>query len=663
MNILFYSKFIFNKSKPAAKPSQAPSQTVGGRMATQSQKSKQHVEAKKKAAESLKKKKEGLLGYWQNNNPKGKIEAVEDDPKAVVFNEIRDPLRAKEAYMLMSLIEKFWEDQGGLDLALRLYEKAKAGRKKAYDIDFKPFENFFRKGDHAGSSSDRLGFYYWASKNEWYTYDDTSSKDPDESGGSSYLVQCTGHIKKEFGDTKNKDSGLSVDQEKDIGDSINAILKESKGYYNERYRTKGKDLVKWFRSKVEGKWGPIDSKTAKTMNVVFGAGVGKYLYRYNKEQNRIYFIKLQGADLKSGEGESGYIDIKDNKLGKWKWHTDMNELKTGLLDKMKPETVSQELLREKTKAGEEVKEDQAVDATKKTIIKIHKIRTVKYSKLSSEYGQKLKEELKKELVSKQGYDEAKAESVAQASVDNLKRKIEKKINDDAELKKAKEKDPTIKITLDTNGEPKVDFRETGAREKVKKALEKAKKAASGVNLDALIKQKTEGLTKKLGPLGMFLKFFGVDLNKDMTEYYKTGKKSLALSLVLGITSFEIGRRVLRGKGVDKPKDLEVLVKKNGGVIEKDQPFNKEFKPKGYKITIPKGKGIKPGETFTANGKIVSPAKKEKKKKSKFSFFGFLGGGSKSSNKFVMDDQEIIITQNDKVPKGTIIPKGAKIEKV
>lgn len=657
MKILFYSKFVFDT--PSNRPSQRPQQTVGGRMVTQSQKSRQHVERKRKAVESLKKKKEGLFKFWKNNNPKGKIEVTEDDPKAVVFHEIRDPLRAKEVYLLMSLIEKFWDDMGGASLAMRLYREAKTGRKKAYDLDFKPFEHFFRKGNHSGSATERLGFYFWKKKNEWYTYDADKNSD-DESGGSTYLVKCITHIRTEFGNIKNKDSGLSVEEEKDRLDFLKNNMKEAKGYYNEKYREKGRKFIKWFQSKAIGKWVALDSKTARMMNVLFGAGVGKYLYRYSSDQKRIYFLKLQGASLAANEGESGYIDVEDGKLGKWKWHNDMNELKKGLLDEMKPEDVSQELLKEKTKAGEEIKEDQAVDATKRTLIRIHKIKRVKYSKLTAEYVEPLEKALKVEL-KKQGYSDSKAESVAQASIASLKRKIEKKINDDPELKKAKEKDPALEISLDKEGEPKVNFRDTGARVKIRKVLEKAKEAAKGVDLDKLIEQKTSAITKALGPLGMFLKMFGVDLKKHVTEYYKTGKKSIVLMIVGGMgATVELGRRVLRGVGIKSKKDLEKFAKKNGGVLEKDQKIKKKLKLKGYKITIPKGKGIKPGEEFFANKKKISP-QVEKKEKPKFSFLG-LFASKKSGSKFVMQDQEIIIAKNDTIPKGTVIPKGAKIEK-
>lgn len=662
MEILFYSKFVF--ADPPERPSQAPRQDVGTHIERQGQRAQQHVEQVRHAAESLKQKKEGLLKYWQNNNPKGKIEVVEDDPKAVVFHEIKNPLRAKEAYLLMSLIEDKWQDMGGLDLAMSLYKKAKAGRKKAYDIDFKPFEHFFRKGNHAGNATERLGFYFWEDKNEWYAYDTDKGSD-DKSCGSTYLVKSLPKIRSEFADKSNKDSGLIVEDEQHVLELLKNGTKEADAYYKERYVGKGKSTLKWFQSNAENKWVPLDSKTAKTMNILFGAGVGKYLYRFDAEQKRVYFIRLQGASLAASEGESGYIEINDGKLGKWVWHHDIADLKKNLLDKMSAESVVQEYIREKTKAGEEVQESQAVEATKKTLIRIHKTRKVKYSKLGSEYADKLEKELKKELRTKEGYDEAKAEKVAQAAIVALKRKIEKKINDDPELKKGKEDDPVLEITLDNNGEPKVEFRNSTLRAKIRKKLEKAKKVAAGTDLDKLIDQKTSAITKHLGPLGMFLKFFGVDLKKDVADYYKTGKKSIALWLVMSISSVEIGRRVLRGKGIGNVKDLEKLAKKNKGVLSKDQLIKKDLTPKGYKITIPKGKGILPGGTFTANGEIISPKKEDKKKgkKKKFTLFGFLGGSKKSSSKFVMEDTQIIITQNDKIPKGTVLPKGAKIEKI
>jgi len=664
--LLFYSKFVFETSKPPEAPKVTPAQSVGAATERRQERSTQHVEQTRQAAESLKQKKDDLLKRWQENDPKGKIEVVEDDPKMVVFSDIKDPLRAKEAYLLMSLIENFWPDEGGIHKAMNLYKEAKGSRKKASDIDFTPFENFFRKQPGvpapAGSSAERLGFYFWKEKNAWYDYDKDGD---DESSGNTYLVKSIDYFKKEFADAKNKDSGLTVDDEKKVTDFLDANKKEADKYSDDKYKEKGKTSAKWFQTNAIGKWTSLDAATAKSMNVLFGAGVGKYLYRYMPDQKKIYFIKLQSATANSNEGISGYIDVKEEGLGEWKWHTDIKELEKQLLDSMSAEQVSQELLNEKTKAGETVKEDEAIAATRKMLVAVHGIQKPNYSKLGSDYVNEIEKQLKEKLIKENGYDSAKAESVARISVTDLKRRVEKKISEDPALKKAtSEGDPALEISLDNNADPKVDFADPKVKEDAKGLLAKAKEEAEGADIDKLVDQKTEDITKKLGPLGFILKLFKIDIKSDVAEFFKTGKKSLFLTIAGGISGVEIGRRIFKGKAIETPEDFEKLAKDNGGVLKSDHEFKKDFLITGYKITIPKGKGIKPGKTFTANGMEIK--KEEDKKdsgKPKFDFMSFFSSKSSSKDKFILEDKEIIITQLDKIPEGTVIPKDAKIEKV
>lgn len=656
--LLFYSKFVFDTPETPPRAPETPS--VGAGIERRQEKATQHVEQTKQAAEALKKKKDDLFKMWQENDPKGKIEVVEDDPKMVVFSDIKDPTRAKEAYLLMSLIENFWPDEGGINKAMTLYKEAKGSRKKANDIDFTPFEHFFRKGEHSGSSTERLGFYFWKEKNKWYTYDKDPKSD-DEPMGDTYLLKCIDNIGKEFADPKNKDSGLAEEDEKKVLEFLKKSKQEGDKYNDEKYKGKGKEIVKWFQSKATDKWASLDKDTARVMNVLFGAGVGKYLYRYSPDQKKIYFIKLQSASVDSSEGVSGYIDVKEEGLGEWKWHTDVNELKKQLLDSMGADKVGQELLDEKTKAGEAVKEDEAIEATKKLLVEVHGIQKPNYSKLGSDYVNEIEKKLKEKLKEK-GYDEAKAENVARISATELKRKVEKKINDSPELKKAtSESDPALEISLDNNAEPNVNFADVKEKNDWKDKLAKAKEESEGSALDKIIDQKTEDITKKLGPLGFILKFFKIDIKSDVTEYFKTGKKSIFLSIAGAISGVEIGRRVFAGKGIDKPEDLKKLAEENGGVLKADHEFKKDVTISGYKITIPKGKGIKPGKDFKASGVEIKTEEEKKAEKPKFSFLSLFS--SKSKKEFVMEDTEIVIAPGDTVPEKTVIPKEAKIEKV
>ena len=425
--------------------------------------------------------------------------------------------------------------------------------------------------------------------------------------------------------------------------------------------------------KAANRWVTLSENIRHYMLRKYGERSGYYVYRYSPSRKRIYIMRIKGAALKSStDGTAAKIDIKNGRLGKWNGYRDgMNFLKADLLDEMDPVDVEKELVDFKGEENPQSLTDaQKLIRTKGAVNGLSGVPgNVSYKKLDKDYLNVVKKKLIDSLKPKLGGK--KAEEYAKLRIKSLRKSIEAAIDEKKDtIRKAIEDDSSIKIEISVDDEDKVEVNFAKAKDKIKysKLAEKAKDAAKKGNIDKLADQKTKAILKKMGPLGTILKFFGVDLKEDMLKYLKTGKKSAALWIATSLASVELGRRVLRGKGISSTKALEKLAKKNDGVLKKDQEITKrDLALKDYKITIPKGKGIKLSKTFVANGETLDEKAAEKKdsdgKKKKKSFFSFFSFGKSSSDKFIYKDKEIVIAKNDTIPEGTVLPKGAKIEKV
>ncbi|MBA4336391.1 hypothetical protein C0416_01270 [bacterium] len=644
--------------------------------------STEKVAERKEAGKTLEEAKGKLLEYWKNNNKEGvtTIEAVKDsDDFKILVLSIKDKEKAKDIYLLLSLIEK----KRGKDEAKKIYEEALKSSTKdkggvVTDMPIepfrKPFEAEYAGNAKAGSPGKTFGFYFCTKncqKGEalgghtldkdtkgWFSYD-VNEDALDEYSGTDSISKAYKHIETEF-KAKEQDSSLSPEQQTEILALFEA-LENKEGEYKKFTAEENRGVLeKWFKENAKDKWKLInDDHIRNLMNAMYGASVGAYFYRYNEKENKVYFIGINGEEVSNGK--CGYIDITSKGVRERSFFTNGTEgLKDTLLKDMDPGKVFQEAGIEAGKRGDKVADSLVESATKGLLVDIHnqeKERAVKYSRLKPEYLDILEGKLKEKLVS-DGHQNENAEKMAQKAISNLKEKIEKKINESEELKQAinPENDFVLNISLDKNGEPSVELRDAESKSKLAEKLADLKDTAEGALDDQVAGEKSAEMMKKLGPLAAILSFFGVDLKKDIMDSLKPGgKKSFALTAIGFFTSVEIGRRVLKGKGFSSMKDIEEIAGDNGGKLKKDQEFKKELKLEGYKIIIPKGKGIKLAENFVANG--VELIKPEKKKK--FNLFDF---GS-SDKEFVLDDQEITIVSGDTIPEGTVLPQEAKIEKV
>jgi hypothetical protein len=680
--------------------------------------SKNKVAETKKAGESLDDAKKKLLGYWKENDKNGtmQIEPLEDtkDLKILILSLKDNTEREKKD---MRLLYSLIKSKKGEEQAKKIYEEAishalkkdKYGVVTKVDVAYfrKPFEAEYGENSESGSPGRTFGFYYCTKdcqKGEakggstldentqgWFTYDATPAKKvtfgrnisagDDEYSGTASISEAYDHIKGEFTPKgSSNDSSLSTDEEKEIlavfeEEETGMVAKKDKP--EEKVKSEfmpgnegafRKRLVTWATDKAKDKWVSLDE--VNMMNAMYGPGVGNFLYRYDEKNNRIYFIGIKGT---ADANNSGYIIIKEQgaDLTRNFFSNGAEGLNDTLLKDMDSNQIITESMGEATKRGEtlEGSQDAITTVTQTALFEIHKKeeRFVKYSDLKTGYLDKLEGPLKEDFIKKR-YSELKAVEIAGLAMKELQTRIDKEIQANPELTSAikPENDFVLKLSLSKDGKVTVELKTVEDKKKIKELIGDDKKLAKGADLDKMIDQKSEELTKKLGPLGMFLKWFKVDLKSDVADFYKTGKKSLFLTIAGLFTSVEIGRRVLIGKSIESTKDVEKLAGKNGGVLEKDHSIKgKDYKLEGYKITIPKGKGIKPGASFSVeiDKEVVSvgPEEKKEEKKGKVSWSSF--SSKSSSDGFVSKDKEIIIPVNTVIPEKTTLPKGAKIEKI
>ena len=686
--------------------------------------SKNKVAETKKAGESLEDAKKKLLGYWKENDKKGtlQIEPLTDtmDPRILILSLKDNTEREKKD---MRLLYSLIKSKKGEEEAKKIYEEAisNALKKDKHDVVTKvdigyfrkPFEAEYGENSESGSPGRTFGFYYCTKdcqKGEakggstldentqgWFTYDATPAKKvtfgrnisagDDEYSGTDSIFEAYSHIEGEFTPKGDNDSSLSKEEEK----KILAVFEEEKtgkitspspvGKEGEAVKVEDsfefrpgnegsfrKKLVTWANDNAKDKWVSLDKVVL--MNAMYGPGVGNFLYRYNKKDNRIYFIGIKGT---VDGNKSGYIKITSEgaELSRTFFPNGAEGLNNTLLKDMDSNQIITESMGEATKRNEtlEGSQEAIITVTQAALFEIHKkeARTVKYSDLKTGYLDKLEGPLKEDFI-KKGYTEPKPTEIAGLAMRELKTRIDKEIQANPELISAikPENDFVLKLSLSQDGKVTVELKTVEDKKKIKDLIGDDKKLAKGADLDKMIDQKSEELTKKLGPLGMFLKWFKVDLKSDVADFYKTGKKSLFLTIAGLFTSVEIGRRVLMGKSIESTKDVENLAGKNGGVLEKDHSIKgKDYKLEGYKIIIPKGKGIKPGALFSVEidkeTVSVGPEEKKEEKKGKVSWSSL--SSKSSSDGFVSKDKEIIIPTNTVIPAKTTLPKGAKIEKV
>lgn len=475
---------------------------------------------------------------------------------------------------------------------------------------------------------------------------------------------------------EDRDSGLDMDQEELILKTLKDLKQEAPLVYGTSI---SKKAVEWFnKPKRRNKWIRLDNESVGYFNYLFGREVGAFLYRYQPDQKRIYFVKMQGVELKGDWHDVGFIDIKDGKINEWHDKEDPELfLKKELADKLKDKEVKEELAKSRVEKLKGTKEEKlavtsGVCAKLTSLTKVVEYRNINEHFIGSfENSKSLKGALKVYL-KKQGYKEAVANELATIRAEYVEKQIKEIVENKDEIekyeviKKAVEDNPNekLRIIINSKDEVTITLEKKGLLKKIKDKLKKKKEdleeAATGAGaiLKNAMKQIEKKVSKFAGPLSPLVMWFVkkvMNIEKYLTKQIK-GEPTIIGSIITGVFGVKLGASMLGSQKVDQEKFEKIAKRtKKKQTLKKKMYFDEAITLKGYRIVIPKGEGIVPGQEFDVDlsGKGTTPIKPEKKK------FRIFGG----SDKFQHDDHEITINNKTKIPKGTVIPKGSKIYKV
>jgi hypothetical protein len=619
------------------------------------------VDAQGKKIDLIEKKDEkqkALLNKWREN-PENKERF--DDPRMLALHEIVNPRIKREVYLLLGLLKENW----GQRKAREMYVEARNARNnsKNGEIDLKVFHKFFegwetkelsaKNNERPDSSRRKLGFYYNMDEECWYAWDENGSKD-DEIG--KHLVDGLHGNKKgllyELG-SHAEDSGISIVAAKKIHDSLKADeTRMSTLDYKKKEEIRG-ELLKTFKKSFQNSFGIPKPEMIAKLNLIYGAGVAGFKYRYMKQGNteRIYCLSM-------GQHEDGYIDLNEdkNKLeDKWVSYDETLEnegrtLQKDMFIKMPYEQFENEYFKVKPEAADGSRKLDITKGWAKLHTKVaKKPQVVSYKNIQIKYLDRIEKSLVSRLMM-QKYPEESAKAMAKLRVDDLKAKIDAKIEGNEKIKLAlKDKgDLNLKISIDSNDDVSVDFANKKSFEKYKGKIKDLKEKGKETVEDLKEKQFndiSDRIAKKFpknmrGIVKWFLTGF-LDLKKEL------GKKG---SLIGGIVLSMFGMKKLKDKfkarKVDQ-KAFDDLLGKNDKekVVKKKLFFKKNVKLNNLKIVIPKG-GIKAGGSLSVLLKSGSRVTAESKKSS-----------------YQFKDEEITIPAGTEIPKDTVLAKGAKIVRV
>ena len=648
--------------------------------------------------------KEALIKYWVSNNPDSKVKATEESPKYLAMKDLNDSLIKKEVFILIGIIEKYWNRKEALDLYKSCWDGNTFKTAKLYE--------FFSKDN----SRDKVGFYYGTRKITWepersfttkmrpdnwfrdkkktfsvkgWWVKNEEQKDVnfyegetdfakvleklkgDKFAGKDTFLKGLSRITSGYETASNK-TGIPSSEAANLKDFIGKLKTESISMEDKKVK---KEILDWFKSKPHDKWTTLTPNIAGRMVFLYGEGCGNYMYRYSAKQKRIYIIKIDGENVED-KHFGGYIDLKKDEMQGWNSLDEKNtkNMLDDLADKMTSDEVSAELVdyRLKEEKPQAIPESEQLIRTKGMAGAVMASQTVEYENLQKNYFDKLTEKLKAELV-KNGMNEEKALDIAKLRTAELKKEIEAKIEEDSVVRDALKEDPKakIEIKIDEKDEVTVNLEDSTLSKKFKDKLKAAEDAATSP--DAIHKNAMKRLEKKVekifGPATPVVMWI-LDKVFKLTDGVKkiaTGGKSLGASLLTTLLGVKIGKDMIGAKKLSE-SDLEKMPPKGkrDQILDKKIVFGSDIKLKNKKIIIPKGKGIKAG------GKIklklddrfeveFDPDKGTSKGGSRFDLKNLMAKFKKSENAY--KDNEIVIMPDTVIPKDTIIPKGARIERI
>lgn len=728
-----YTKFIFMAGPPKAPkraPSAAPPVSAAAAAAALKKRSVARLKAKQGAAGS----RERVWREWMKITSQGAEKVQIDNAKYLALNEIPNRKDKERVFVLLGIVEKF---MGGKKAAFDLYISAwKDGK-----FDIGVIRAFFSK-DKCEDNNSSVGFYYgertftfvektsWSESNPfdysatgWWAWDageDNKNKiiikgDMKKKNWKGKYVNRKGNGDEWVGDDiiealsrkkiglhkelltkanraklslEDQDSGIEDPQrEEDIITELNRLKELPRKIGTSVFKA---EILKWFNnSDKKNKWIFLDEKIAAKMTFVFGKDVGKYRYRYVPDKKKIYFMRISGVTLDKNNPKFGYYNIdKDGKLEDKRYALKEAAFKTliskDVLSDMTPDEVRTELQLGEATSPTASKEALRV-VTKGKLKSIVKKKPMKYSALNSDYYSKIEKKLKEKL-EKEGKNSGYATKLAVARIEKFKIDVRAWFDGNSAVKEQLEADPNKKITITVDTEDKVSitFRDKGITAAIGKIAGAAEAVSAGTTaLKEAITTKYKQIMAGSGMLGSIIgslgSMIGIDVKADIKEFFKTGKKSMILGILMGVSGVGLSSRLINATPIDSLSKLQQLAKKNGGRLTSQHRIKSAQQLKGLKITIPKGKGIIPGGKFKVKVKglagmqKVSPARaraankgKEKQEGGMFSkiagmLSGMFGGkGKKGKIGPMFKDREIEVVASTTLPPNTYLPKGTKI---
>ena len=646
--------------------------------------------------------KEALINYWVANNPDSKIKATEESPKYLAMKEIRDSLIKKEVFILIGIIEKYWNRKEALDAYKNSWVGGTFKTAKLYE--------FFSKDN----SRDKVGFYFGTRKITWepersfttkarpdnwfrdkkktfsvkgWWVKNEEQKDVntfegetdfkkvleklkgDKWAGADTFLKGLSKITSNLEGVSNK-TGIPTSDAAKLKKFISDCETESRSMENTKVK---KEIIDWFKAKPHDKWTALTPNIAGRMVFLYGEGCGNYMYRYSAKQKRIYIIRIDGEKVED-KYYGGYIDLKKDEMQEWNSLDEKNTKRMfdDLGDKMTQDQVSAELVdyRLKDEKPQAIPESQKLIRTKGLAAAVMASQSVEYENLQKNYLDKLTEKLKAELV-KRGMNEEKALDIAKLRTDEVKKEIEARIEEDSAIKEALDKNPKAKIEIKINENDEVSIKLTDVKllQRIKaklKAAEDAKTSPDAIHKNAMaqLEKKVEKIFGPATPVVMWIldKVFKL---KDGVKKIATGGKSLGASILTTLLGVKVGKDMIGAKKLSE-SDFEKMPPKNKKdlTLDKKIVFGCDVTLKNKKIVIPKGKGIKAGGKIKLkldNRFEVGFDPNKGTSTSKFDFKNLMAKFKKSENAY--KDNEITIMPDTVVPKDTIIPKGARIERV
>lgn len=649
---------------------------------------------------------ENLYKAWLESK---EFSPKKESPRYLAMMHLNKSLVRKEAFLLLGLIEKYWDR----DEAMKVYESC--WNKDVFSLQ--PLWKFFTK-EKAGSM---LGFYYgsrdiriykggfwvdysithkyifshWKSRTYntftitgWWTVDDdeeevnnikgdsyapvkylgTAKKKlqgggyGDEYSGEQFLYKSLEHINREF--ASSADSGVEGEKVK-IGKDINDFKKEIDGASSGKAR---EAILKWFKDQPKNEWVQPSQETLNLLAIMYGEGVGNYMYRYVPEKNKIYILPLKKAKVED-KHFGGYIEIKNESLGRI-WHSldaeNTKKLMIEYIGTIDSKAVEREITDRKLREdGSSIDSPAQLKRTAGMVAGLEGIpSTVEYNELEKGYLELIEKKIKAELIGKK-VPESKAAEIASLRVKQMREKIKNLIEEDELIKEAIDEDEKVKleIKVDGNDEIKVSIHESGIRKKLLEAREKAEEAETSISSveGGTYKKLEEKVEKYFGPAAPFIMWFleKTFKIKESIGKFISGTGGPFMGAFLSAIGIKSAKETVGSRKMTQDKFNKLLRSDRKSVeIKSKMIFDEDVKLKNLQLTIPEGNGIFLERSMPVylKGKGKFTAHPEEKKKG-WSVFSRLGGG-----KYQYKDSEIVIEDGVTIPRGTIIPKGAKIKR-